>query len=244
MIKIKIEELISKKSSDTIFILGSGSSINKVTSDQWSIIGKHDSIAFNWFCKHEFEPKFFLIREQSNIPSRCNDDESPDILVDLVNKYKNTHAIICNVNHHTKKAYKYYKDSRIKIPCLILKDNKSKKYSSVSNLSRDPSKKGLIHGSCTLCSVLHLVKFMGYKNIVFVGIDLYDSRYFWLRRKKSRHTLIKKGVSYGSSHPVANKTKRLVGRFCKYYSDINVYVANKKSLLKKVIKYKSIEEFA
>lgn len=56
-----MEELdISKiKKSDTIFILGSGSSINKISEERWRIISSHDSIGFNfWFC-HKHIPSFY-----------------------------------------------------------------------------------------------------------------------------------------------------------------------------------------
>ncbi len=49
------------KKSDTIFILGSGSSVNDLTEENWTVINSHDSIGFNFWLIHEFVPTFYFI---------------------------------------------------------------------------------------------------------------------------------------------------------------------------------------
>ena len=58
------------KQSDTIFILGSGSSINHISPARWKAIAQHDTIGFNFWPFHAFVPKLYFIealspREQS-----------------------------------------------------------------------------------------------------------------------------------------------------------------------------------
>ena len=243
MNKLTIDDIKSKKTSDTIFILGSGYSINKVKEEEWDIIRKHNSIAFNWFCKHPFEPTYFLIREQANLPFRRARGESIKDLIKSVNKYKNAALIICDVSSHSKNSYRYRKDKRIKLPYLIVKDDNSKRFKKVKNMRCDPTKKGLIHGTCTIYNVLHLALFLDYKKIVFVGVDLYDSRYFWLKGNKTRHTVKKKNKRCKDRHAIASRTIRFVRKLGKD-TGLELYVTNPKSLLKRAIPYKSMGDFA
>jgi len=243
MIRLSEEEFKQKKTSDTIFVLGSGWSINKVTDEQWNIISKHNSVAFNWFCKHSFEPSFFLIREQANIPSRKGPGESIKKLIKSVNRYKNTYGIICDVSHHTKKAYRYRKDKRIQLKCILVSDDNKKRHGRKlkTYMRRNPFQSGLVHGTCTMYNIMHLVKYLEYKTVVFVGVDLTDSRYFWLGRKETRHSVAKKGKSWKNKHSVMRDVLELVKKFKKF--NIPMYVANPKSKLTKYIRYRSIDEF-
>ena len=48
------------KTSDTVFILGSGWSINEIPDNRWDIIGHHDTIGFNFWPVHPFVPRIFV----------------------------------------------------------------------------------------------------------------------------------------------------------------------------------------
>jgi hypothetical protein len=48
------------KTSDTVFILGSGWSINEISDERWSAIRRHDSIGFNFWPVHPFVPRIFV----------------------------------------------------------------------------------------------------------------------------------------------------------------------------------------
>jgi len=243
MNKLTIDDIKAKKTSDTIFVLGSGYSVNKVKEEEWDIIKKHNSIAFNWFCKHPFEPTYFLIREQANLPSRVARGETVKDLIKLTNKYKDTVGIISDVRKHTRTSYRYAHDSRMQLPCLVVKDDNSKRFKKIKNMRCDPTKTGLIHGTCTIYNVMHLALFLDYKKIVFVGIDLYDSRYFWLKKNKTRHTVKKKKKKFKDRHAIASRTIKFIRKFGKE-TVLELYVTNPKSLLKRAIPYKSIGDFA
>ena len=53
-------DLTPLKSSDTVFLLGSGRSINEIREDRWQVIGRHDSIAMNFWLAHAFVPRIYL----------------------------------------------------------------------------------------------------------------------------------------------------------------------------------------
>ena len=51
------------KTSDTVFVLGSGWSINEITDRRWEIIGRHDTIALNFWLVHPFVPRIYLFED-------------------------------------------------------------------------------------------------------------------------------------------------------------------------------------
>jgi len=44
------------KKSDTLFVLGSGESINKLGLDAWDVIKKNDTVSFKYWLIHDFVP--------------------------------------------------------------------------------------------------------------------------------------------------------------------------------------------
>jgi hypothetical protein len=56
------EDFKYKKTSDTLYILGSGPSINHLSSKCFSLIKEADSIGFNFWFAHEFVPSFYCFQ--------------------------------------------------------------------------------------------------------------------------------------------------------------------------------------
>jgi hypothetical protein len=54
-------DLRSVKRSNTLFILASGSSINKISPARWDAIARHDSIGFNFWPIHPFVPNMYFM---------------------------------------------------------------------------------------------------------------------------------------------------------------------------------------
>ncbi|MEP3277383.1 MAG: hypothetical protein ABJN26_22510 [Stappiaceae bacterium] len=67
------QDFAKRKTSDTLFILGSGPSINDLSSDDFDFIGKHDSIGFNWWIVHDFVPRFYLFQFPPNREKNISD---------------------------------------------------------------------------------------------------------------------------------------------------------------------------
>ena len=53
-------DLAKIKTSDTLFILGSGPSINGISRQRWQEIAKNDSVGFNFWPFHEFVPTYYF----------------------------------------------------------------------------------------------------------------------------------------------------------------------------------------
>ena len=100
----------------------------------------------------------------------------------------------------------------------------SKKF-DVNHYNKDIFKKGVYHGKCSLSNVVHIAIKMGYKEILFIGIDMYDSRYFW--RGDERYLLID---DVNVKHKVGKNTISML-KDIKNKNLIKMFSYNKKSLL-------------
>ena len=53
-------DLGATKTSNTVFVLGSGSSVNNIPESRWKAISQHDSIGLNFWLAHSFVPRMYL----------------------------------------------------------------------------------------------------------------------------------------------------------------------------------------
>lgn len=222
-----------KKKTNRLVIYGSGSSINNITSSQLKNLSERDSLSFNWFCKHpSIAPLFFLIREQANIPKRITKTETTEILFEQINKsiYQQTCFIVHDQHSHSPHAFPYQKYlNRIPGDGIVVADTKS------GNLLQNIFSNGIYHGSTTLMNALHVAGFLGYEEILFAGVDLNNSRYFWLPDDEERESIRQKGVSVTDPHPVAKNAIDAVRQFKDSFPNVKLRCLNSKSLLRKVM---------
>ena len=236
------EELRKIKKSDTIIIYGCGSSINDITDMQYEDLKEFDSCSFNWFCFSSIPTTYYIVREQANIKKRIHGDETADNFYDYMNNdYRDSCLLVHDISHHSPDAHSYSSwenVSKFKSRWVILKDTKLKDNNPGVKQWRDHSifTSGLFHGKCTLTNALHFAVWMKYKKIIFVGVDLYDSRYFWLEDNETRHTVAHKKQTMSSRHQTAKDALNLVKLVKRYYPKIKMYNYNKKSLLSNIIK--------
>ena len=57
--ELNVSQLKKHKTSNTIYILGSGPSILNISKEEWAHIQNHDSIGFNHWYAHGYEPTFY-----------------------------------------------------------------------------------------------------------------------------------------------------------------------------------------
>src|SRR5262249_36622754 len=54
-------DLSQHRRSETLFILGSGPSINQISEERWRFIASHDSVGVNMWLYHRFVPTFYVV---------------------------------------------------------------------------------------------------------------------------------------------------------------------------------------
>lgn len=228
-----------KKSKDTVFIMGSGYSINDISKEEWEHFKQNgDIFSFNFFFKGNFVPiQYHLVREMKYFRSVLF---NKDIFKSYCNNlFKNPHY----------KNSIFFILSDFKSPAanwsvFFLKLFKDKKICFYKNLKDrtlilPPSEdiKNMPHCSATLFDVINISYILGYKKIVLVGIDLYDRRYFWLGEKETHEGDLMRGANYSDIHNTARHVLEAMILWRDFFEKkgIKVYIYNPRSLLSDIL---------
>lgn len=175
------QSLSTKRKGDVFFILGSGYSINNVTNKQWEEISKGMSIGFNNWFYHEFIPDCYGLELSKN--------ESLN-QIRAINLKKSNPDLF---NRPLFLHYKHAKNSQFdldKIPWPESKIffnlpfsphtfNKGIIKRLIGYSIRKKNVDRLLHYSASIAMWADLGVALGYKKIVFVGVDMNDPRYFY-----------------------------------------------------------------
>jgi hypothetical protein len=183
-------DLCSVKRSDTLFVLASGSSINKISPARWDAIARHDSIGFNFWPIHPFIPNMYFMEAIST--------DHPHEMFEL----------FCRIAHQRAQDYswviKVVTELRYALPARRFAGSEeflgpwytlctfpvaaSTQAEFAYGLSYLRSKGLFDTAGCinvvfkqasTLSSLIALAIRMQYRIIVLCGVDLNDSEYFY-----------------------------------------------------------------
>lgn len=166
------------RKSDTVFVFGSGASLNDLSPSDWSHIGRHDVFGFNAFYYQHWVPVgFHLLRGglYGELRWRRYAGEVADAIA-ANPLYRDTVFVMQEeyLAHFTNQLIGY----RLFPPAKgILR------YATARDAGRLPTAslgEGLRHLVGTLSDAVNCAFCLGWRQIVLVGVDLYDSRYFFL----------------------------------------------------------------
>ena len=232
-------ELCNTRTSDTIFIFGSGSSLLDLTAKDWAHFEKHNTMGFNYFMmQKKMRVDYHLIREIGL------DDINRAVWLPDIKKYMN--LIIDNPFYNDtiillQHGWKGVNGNRTIGMRLFPDKTRVFRYKNIYARHKimppsDSFSKGLVHGPGTLTDCVNFAYILGWKKIVLVGVDLYDNRYFWLDPDKTRR---KEGSTYTSNdpYPTADLHVQQLGywRACMAQTGAELYVSNPKSRLAEVL---------
>jgi hypothetical protein len=222
--------------SDTVFIFGSGYSLNAIRKSEWSEIEKHDIIGFNFHFRQRFSRvDFHILREIKGGSNKQISDYAIHDLNEAMDHplYKDTVLLLQNGW--------YAEDCNELLAKKLLKNtHRLFLYKNIRN-SQVPSSDlaaGLTHGPGTITDCINFAYCLGWRKIVLVGVDLYDRRFFWLREDQDRdedvlnnanRTMIHNTVANGIIDYLSHWRKELNAK------GIELYVHNPKSLLSEVL---------
>lgn len=185
----------NQKTSDTLFLLGSGSSINELTDEHWATIGAEDTLGFNFWPIHEHIPTYYffeLPRDELDHREKiyqlleyCAEDYTnvPIFFKDLSRTIEDLemNRVPESLKDHI------YMSPKVGIPWNP--DDKSSLERSISYLNRlgyfderdrvemNFQKRGSLTHHVLLAAML------GYEDIVLLGVDLVDYKYFYTERR-------------------------------------------------------------
>lgn len=205
-------DYLSYKTSDTLFVLGSGSSINDYTSEQWDLIKKHDSIGFNFWLINDFIPTFYVYEENAD---SSKTDTFYKLLHEKVEQYKDVPLIAKDIEVKGVSVNKLPKPLRknlflstdIVMPGENIKKFRShlRFYNSYTRKKNRFSLRVLPKKRATLSYLLFLAQEMDYKNIVLCGVDLSDSRFFYYNNKYANRLKPEMDLNEDDIHPTNQK---------------------------------------
>jgi hypothetical protein len=235
------------RKSDTLFILGSGDSINMIDDTQWDEISKHDSVGFNFWLLHKFVPSFYVFEESldkernfifyKNLYVKKDDyKNTPFIVKDIEYKGISTELIPSNLRNNI------YLSTEMVIQNT---DSKYLEYFFIKGINFIKSKnkkklRVLLKKSGSLSYLLFLGEALGYKKIVLCGIDLNNSKYFYDRYNIENLTIPINYKNKDYIHPTNERTKTntpmsevvlLINDLLLKREGVKLYVGNKISAL-------------
>ena len=204
--------------TNTVVIYGSGYSLNRISKKEWDKLERFDSVGFNWFILQRWiEPTFMIVGDIRH------DKKNRKLGRTIEDSYKNYR--------------KYTHDERYKKTVFYINKwqlGMFKEFDRKYKLWEWP--KGWDRSGVLLC--LKLCSDLGYKNIIFAGIDLYDFRYFYLPKNRKRRVgiigkNIYKKIPTSDLHPLANRIVKWFNKNKDKTKHLNIYSYNPQSLLLK-----------
>jgi hypothetical protein len=195
-------ELGSVKTSDTVFVLGSGWSINEIPNARWEVIGRHDSIAMNFWPLHAFVPRVYLFENVKRIEGwESIFDELQRLLQRRAQDYRNTIKIISEelqLFAPRQLVFEVPENFRrnlyIGFSSAVVARTEAELVAGLRYLRRQglfaPGTHipWLFKYQGSVIGVLSLAARMGYRRIILCGIDLGKAEYFYHHRERYPET--------------------------------------------------------
>ncbi len=225
--QLDVSELVATRTSDTVFIFGSGRSLLDITHEQWQAISSANTISLREFPRQSF------VRADYHVTGEVDDlDEYARRLRDNP-LYANTVFVV-------QEGWRAWMGNRLIGNGLLQPGARVFRYRRVARgryapPSR-PFSRGLVHGHGTIVGVVNFAWLMGWKTIVLAGVDLYDKGYFWLGPGETR-TYEKPGVTSRTRFTGADGIVSMLGRWRELFTvdGVQLMVLNPRSLLANVL---------
>ncbi len=220
-------ELRDTRTSDTVFVLGSGPSINDLSPYDWEHIAAGNTISFNRFFRQQF------VRVDYHLTAEVIDYH------ELAGAFATNPRYSATV-HLIQEGWWAIGGNTILGRRLLPKSARIFRFRRRARGRYSPPSEsfanGLSHGFGTVIDVVNFAYLVGWKNIVLVGVDLYDKRYFWLREGETDREEIP-GLTYRSPFPGGRDTVSMLARWSELLlaKGVSMQVFSQKSLLAEVV---------
>ena len=185
-------DLSGVKTSDTVFVLGGGWSINEISGQRWETIGRHDTIALNFWPVHPFVPKIHLFENLSLTEDyELMFNALQGLLRERANAYHNVTKIITEVQPLGPRQLVleipegFRRGLYVGYSTGVVARSEQELQAGIRYLgrrgvfaSRDRINWQFKYGSSVIAA-MSLAACMNYRRIVLCGIDLGTAEYFY-----------------------------------------------------------------
>jgi len=206
---IDLDKLKKRKKSDTLYILGSGGSINDISIEAWKQIKCSDSLGLNFWIVNDHIPDFYMLeipvyKENREVMLKWVDNRKAQVLEkESCILIKDLESGLLDLSYYPEElkgnSYILYKDSLY--GSTVESKRKSFRYARTLGLD---NRNLLYFCRGSLFSAIYLGSKLGYKKIVLAGVDLYNSGYFYDSDAYS-HKLLPVSEQVGDVHDTVNK---------------------------------------
>lgn len=173
-----------RRTSDTLFILGSGESLSMLTQAQWDLIKQHDSAGCNFSIIHDFVPNLFFIEGVKPLTRYTCFTEHARKKQDSYSKipWIVLHEAWLHAGNDIKDMPEPIQPQfhwNIPISFRITNMSKLKKALLKWNRARKSGNTRLFAHGGSIGMMISAALVAGYRNIVLCGVDLKSRHYFW-----------------------------------------------------------------
>lgn len=170
----------ARRRSDTVFIFGSGYSLNDLTPGEWARVAEHDVFGFGGFIYQRWvRVDFHLLRSWDPTPeSVYRWPRTTRTFATLLEANPRFHDAVSVVQTEHSGIFA---NTMIGLR-LLPRGSRLLAYWTARRLSDAPSRRwrdGIVHAQGALVDCVNVAYLLGWKHIVLIGVDLYDHRYFW-----------------------------------------------------------------
>ena len=170
------------RKSDTVFVFGSGGSLNEIAPAEWRAIEAHDTLGFNWFVNQRFVRCDFQVVREFGYEADWRKDIRRYFDVVASNPcYDSTTFLVQSGFAATMGNRAIWLEMLPKKRPLFLFRSWRRKHPSTSLAE------GVTHTEGTLSDCINLAALLGWRHIVLCGVDLYNRQYFWLPSGEPRY---------------------------------------------------------
>lgn len=221
------DELRAARTSDTVFICGTGYSVLSIGPDEWTRIAQHDVLSFRCFPKQSFvKVGFHMTGEIDDIGEYARDINQNPLYADT--------TFVVQEGFHARMGNRLIGGALLRRGARVFRFRRTAR-GIIAPLSRRFSD-GVVHGYGSVCSAINLAYLIGWKRIVLVGIDLYDHRHFYHPPDRIRD-VEKPGIVLDDPYVTSRGIVELVGFWGQDLKNEGkeLFVYNPKSLLSQCI---------
>jgi hypothetical protein len=183
--ELSLRDFMARRRSRRVFVFGSGYSINEIPDDEWARIARDDTIGFSGsIYLKRVALTFLLLRAwtETSAGTLAWRKDANEVLGAIA-----SNPFLARTAFALQSGLTAIFINRL-IAHRMWQRERPMYFYWVDRVSRLPHRdlgQGIVHGKSTLCSAISLAVGLGYEEIVLVGVDLYDSRYFWLPPDKT-----------------------------------------------------------
>lgn len=176
------DTFLKNKKTDVVFLIGSGSSLNDLTENQWNIINKYDNLGVNNIFYHPF-----FIPKMLHLELKSYDwGIAKERLKEKWEKgWKNVKYILpIDRSRYIADAIGHIGEATIFTYSYKSRGEHPKKNPNVKiDANFNPLEYLFKSYDTSVSTIIQILYIMGYRKIILLGLDMNNSKYFWTDMK-------------------------------------------------------------